>query len=158
MMVCWGQRGSGPFYSPKGPHSAGFSLQMASAEPKFMLAHRMSKTRQAGPLFLGPTLCKPRGTTRGHPKWFLWNPQLQLCAGPLREEGLEEAHSRDASGWVCAHRLQEEPSTCPRNAGGHTRPPLPHPCSPGVGQAQGYKGAPAGREGIWLQRLSRPET
>lgn len=157
-MVCWGQRGSGPFYSPKGPHSAASIFRWLPQSPSLCLPTGCPRPDRLGLSFWGPTLCKPRGTTRGHLKWFLWNPQLQLCAGPLREEGLEEAHSRDASGWVCAHRLQEEPSTCPRNAGGYTHPPLPHPCSPGAGQAQGYKGVPAGREGIWLQRLSRSET
>lgn len=43
---------------------------------------------------------------------------LQLCRWPLGREGLERAHSRDVSGWVCPLRLQEEPSTCPRNAVG----------------------------------------
>lgn len=72
---------------------------------------------------------------------------LQLCCWPLGWEGLKRAHSRDVSGWVCPMRFQEEPSTCPRNAGGYTCPPSP-PCSlcTGIGRLRKREGHPLGKK------------
>lgn len=77
-------------------------------------------------------------------KWLLWNPTGCSCAaGPLGQEGPEGAHSQDVSGWVCLLRLQEEPSACPRNAGG-SKSPLPPPHSLSTRQARGGRGHPLG--------------
>lgn len=65
-----------------------------------------------------------------------------------RAGGAGESHSRDVSGWVCLRRLQEEPSTCPRNAAGTCLPPPP-PCS-----LRGEERESSGGKGILLRGRS----
>lgn len=111
-----------PGWGPGPPPSVGFPGAPGSCPPR----HSMSEATGTASLLLWPSSLPTTWNQKGAPERVALNPTGCSCAlGPRGWEGLEGAHSRDVSGWVCLWRLQEESSTCPRNA--HVR--LLHPGS-----------------------------
>lgn len=127
-----------------------FSVSFPRAQAHVYPCHGMSKAKKAVPLLLWPGSLQSTWDQKGALK------VATLCCWALRREGLKGAHSRDFSGWVCPMRPQEEPSTCPWNAGGYTCPLPPPACSPsmGTGQGEGTDRAPFGKKGILFSGLN----
>lgn len=140
----WPGWGPGPICSPtgseqndpvpRGPQGQALGFLSASLEPELMFnshntpGHGVLEAQWAESLLLQPSFLQTTWDQKGAPKVASPEPQGREAAVLLAPPrgGVEGDHSRNVSGWVCQLRLQEEPSTCPRNAGGHRRPP-PHP-------------------------------